>query len=242
MAGHSKWANTKHRKHAQDIKRSKIFTKIIKEITTSSIKYGSDINTNFQLRNILEKAHACNLKKKLINKAIQRSSGLNKQDNFQTMKYAGYGPEGTAIIIHCNTNNSNRTVSNIRNIFSRFNAHLTHYNNIKYLFNFFYLIKININLNNKNKLLDIINKNNLLYNKKINKNFLHINVKIKNLKKIKKYLSSYNIIINDINMLITPKIIQNLDSNNINKITDIINSLKQLKEIIYIVHNGQLYK
>ncbi|VFP81122.1 Probable transcriptional regulatory protein YebC [Buchnera aphidicola (Cinara kochiana kochiana)] len=241
MAGHSKWANTKHRKYAQDVKRSKIFTKIIKEIATSSAKNGSDINQNFQLRNILEKAHSYNLKKKLINNAIQRSSGSNKQYTFKTMKYAGYGPAGTAIVIHCNTDNSNRTVSNIRNIFSQFNARLTKYENIKYLFNFFYILKINININNKNLILDIINKNNLLHNNRINKNFLYINVEIKNLKIIKQYLSSYSIIINNINMLITPKIMQNLDSNNNNKIINMINLLKQLKETIYIVHNGKIY-
>ncbi|VFP78198.1 Probable transcriptional regulatory protein YebC [Buchnera aphidicola (Cinara cuneomaculata)] len=240
MSGHSKWANTKHRKNAQDIKRSKIFTKIIKKITTSSAKYGSDINKNFKLRNILEKAHAYNLKKKLINNAIQRSSRLNKKDNFKTMKYAGYGPAGTALIIHCQTNNSNRTVSSIRNIFSRFNARLINYDNIKYLFNFFYILTINMTLHNKNSLLNIINKNNLFYNKKINKNSLNITVQMKNFVKIKQYLSAHSITIDNSNTLITPKIIQNLDDKNSILLKNMINLLKKINEIIYIIHNGKV--
>ncbi|MGI4816538.1 MAG: YebC/PmpR family DNA-binding transcriptional regulator, partial [Janthinobacterium lividum] len=194
MAGHSKWANTKHRKNAQDIKRSKIFTKIIKEISTSSKNHGSDINKNFQLRNLLEKANTYNLKKKSINKAIYGNALDGKKDVFNAMKYAGYSPFGIAVIIYCNTDNSNRTVSNIRNIFSKFNTHLINFNNIKYLFDYFYTITIDLMLHKNKNLLNIVNMSNLIVSKKINKNFLEIKISTKHLTKIKKYFLSYSVI------------------------------------------------
>lgn len=238
MAGHSKWANTKHRKNAQDIKRSKIFTKIIKEISTSSTKYGSDINKNFQLRNLLEKASTYNLKKKSINKAIHGSILGNKKDIFNSMKYAGYSPFGIAIIVYCNTDNSNRTVSNIRNIFSKFNTHLINFNNIKYLFNYFYTIKIDLMLYEKKNLLNIINMNNLIISKKINKSFLEITISTKYLNKIKKYFLSYSVIFKNVTTKIIPKNILKIKVDDHKKLMNMIHLLEKLKETTYIIHNG----
>ncbi|VFP88347.1 Probable transcriptional regulatory protein YebC [Buchnera aphidicola (Cinara piceae)] len=240
MAGHSKWANTKHRKNTQDIKRSKLFTKIIKKITISSKKYGSDVNKNFKLRTILEKAHTLNVNKNLINNALKRGAGENKKNIFHTVKYAGYSINGVVIIIHCNTNNSNRTVSNIRNILSLYKGNLTKYNNIQYLFNFFYVIKININLYNKNIIYNLINKNKMVYSKKKYKDYVSITIKMKNFKKIKKNFLSYSITFDQVNELITPKIIREIDLINKKKIINIINLLKKLKETVYITHNMNL--
>ncbi|VFP81498.1 YebC/PmpR family DNA-binding transcriptional regulator [Buchnera aphidicola] len=240
MAGHSKWANTKHRKNAQDIKKSKIFTKIIREITLSSKKYGSDINKNFKLRTILEKAHTFNVSKKLIKQALIRGEGGNKKNIFHTMKYAGYGPNGIVIIIHCNTDNSNRTVSKIRNIFSLYKGKLTKYNNIKYLFNFFYIIKVNINIHNKNIIYNLIDENKIIFSKKKNTDYINLTIKIKKFKEIKNIFLSHSIIFRNINIFITPKVIRYIDLINKEKIINMINSLKKLKETIYIAHNINL--
>ncbi|VFP77787.1 YebC/PmpR family DNA-binding transcriptional regulator [Buchnera aphidicola] len=238
MAGHSKWANTKHRKNAQDIKRSKIFTKIIKEISTSSMKYGSDVSKNFQLRNLLEKANTYNLKKKSINKAIHGNVLGSKKDIFNSMKYAGYSSFGIAVIVYCNTDNSNRTVSSIRNIFSKFNTHLINFNNIKYLFDYFYTIKIDFMLHEKKNLLNIVNTNNLIISKKINKNFLEIKILTKHLTKIKKYFLSYSIIFKNVITKIIPKNILKINEEDHKKLMNMIHLLEKLKETTYIIHNG----
>ncbi|VFP85928.1 Probable transcriptional regulatory protein YebC [Buchnera aphidicola (Cinara pseudotaxifoliae)] len=239
MAGHSKWANTKHRKNAQDIKRSKIFTKIIKEISTSSAKYGSDISQNFQLRNLLEKAHTHNLKKTSINKAIQRSTQNNKQDIFNAMKYAGYSSSGVAIVIYCNTDNSNRTVSSIRSIFSKFNARLIKFNNVKYLFDCFYTIHINLKDYDEKNLLNIVNNSPLIITKKINKNFLKIKIFAKYFKIVKKHFLFYSVFFTNVTIKIIPKIIQNINIDDYNKLKNMIFLLEKLKETTYIIHNGK---
>ncbi|ABJ90669.1 YebC/PmpR family DNA-binding transcriptional regulator [Buchnera aphidicola] len=242
MAGHSKWANTKHRKSAQDIKKSKIFTKITRKITISCLKNGTDVNKNFQLRRILEKANLYNLKKDLIQKAINRGKDKNKniQKKSFNMKYAGYGPSGIVIIIFCNTDNSNRTISNIRNIFSKFKGKLVKYNDIKYLFNFFYYININNIVNNKEIVLSIIKKNNIKNFKQIDKNNMEIIIKLNKFKKIKKIFLSSSIVFTNVNLVIKPKNIYIINNIYKSKIKNMINLLKKLKETTKIIHNTKI--
>src|SRR5580658_10266261 len=113
MAGHSKWANIKHRKERQDSKRGKRYTKLIREITVAA-RIGAEPNDNPRLRNVLDKALTANMSRDIIDRAIKRGAGGLEGADVEEVRYEGYGPSGIAVIVDCMTNNRNRTVSEVR--------------------------------------------------------------------------------------------------------------------------------
>ena len=118
MAGHSKWANIQHRKKAQDNKRGKIFTKIIREVSVAARLGGADASSNSRLRLAISKANSANVPKDTLERAIKKASGQDNQ-NYEEIVYEGYGPNGIALIVNCLTDNKNRTVSEVRNVLSK---------------------------------------------------------------------------------------------------------------------------
>ena len=134
MAGHSKWANIKHRKAAQDAKRGKIFTKLIREITTSARIGDPDPASNPRLRAAVAAALSNNMTRDTINRAIQRGAGGGDGAELETIIYEGYGPAGTAVIVECMTDNRNRTVSEVRHAFSKCGGNLGTDGSVAYLF------------------------------------------------------------------------------------------------------------
>ena len=147
MAGHSKWANIKHRKGAQDKKRGKIFTKIIKEITISARLFGGDIESNPRLRKAVNNAKANNMPNDNIERAIKKGTGDLPGVKYEEMQYEGYGPYGVAFMIETITDNKNRTVAEIRNIFSKFGGSLGENGSVSWMFE----KKGNITLVDENK-------------------------------------------------------------------------------------------
>jgi YebC/PmpR family DNA-binding regulatory protein len=135
MAGHSKWANIQHRKGAQDKKRGKLFTKLIREITVAARMGGGDINANPRLRLAVDKAKAQSMPKDNIERAIKRGSGSLDDTEYQEIRYEGYGPGGTAVMVDCLTDNRNRTVADVRHAFSKFGGNLGADGSVSYLFN-----------------------------------------------------------------------------------------------------------
>jgi YebC/PmpR family DNA-binding regulatory protein len=135
MAGHSKWANIQHRKGAQDKKRGKLFTKLIREITVAARMGGADIAANPRLRLAVDKAKAQSMPKDNIDRAIKRGSGEGDDADYQEIRYEGYGPGGTAVIVHCVTDNRNRTAADVRHAFSKFGGNLGADGSVSYLFN-----------------------------------------------------------------------------------------------------------
>ena len=133
MAGHSKWANTKHRKAAQDNKRAKIFTKIIREITVAA-KGGGNPEDNPKLRAVIDKALGANMKRDTIDKAIARGAGGADGDNYDEITYEGYGVGGIAVLVECLSDNRNRTVSEVRHAFSKRGGNLGTDGSVAYLF------------------------------------------------------------------------------------------------------------
>ncbi|WP_297809020.1 YebC/PmpR family DNA-binding transcriptional regulator [uncultured Methylophaga sp.] len=119
MAGHSKWANIQHRKGAQDAKRGKLFTKLIREITVAARMGGSDPDSNPRLRAAIDKALGSNMTKDVIERATKRGAGELEGVNYEEIRYEGYGPNGIAIMVDCMTDNKNRTVAAVRNVFSK---------------------------------------------------------------------------------------------------------------------------
>jgi len=135
MAGHSKWANIQHRKGAQDKKRGKLFTKLIREITVAAKMGGGDLDANPRLRLAIDKAKAQSMPKDNIDRAIKRGSGETDGDDFNEIRYEGYGPGGTAVMVDCLTDNRNRTVADVRHAFSKFGGNLGADGSVNYLFN-----------------------------------------------------------------------------------------------------------
>ncbi len=135
MAGHSKWANIQYRKGAQDKKRGKIFTKLIREISTAARAGGADPGSNARLRLAVDKARLQSMPKDNIDRAIKRATGAEGAESFQEVNYEGYGPGGVAVMVQCLTDNRNRTVSDVRYAFSRNGGNLGADGSVGYLFN-----------------------------------------------------------------------------------------------------------
>ena len=119
MAGHSKWANIKHRKGRQDAIKGKLFTRLIREITVAARLGGVDINSNPRLRSAVEAANGANMPKEKIDRAIKKGSGGDETQDLEEIRYEGYSPGGAAIIVDCVTDNRNRTVADVRHAFSK---------------------------------------------------------------------------------------------------------------------------
>ena len=134
MAGHSKWHNIQHRKGAQDAKRGKVFTKLIKEIVVAAKMGGGVIENNPSLRAVIDKALAANMKRDTIDNAVKRGAGDLDGDNYEEVRYEGYGLGGTAIMVDCLTDNRNRTVADVRHAFSKHGGSLGTDGSVSYMF------------------------------------------------------------------------------------------------------------
>ena len=134
MAGHSKWANIKHRKGAQDAKRGKVFTKLIREITVSAKLGGGDADSNPRLRAAIDNALGQNMTKDTIERAIKRGAGNNDADNLIEICYEGYGTNGVAVMVMSLTDNRNRTVAEVRHAFSKCGGSLGTEGSVAYQF------------------------------------------------------------------------------------------------------------
>ena len=134
MAGHSKWANIQHRKKAQDNKRGKLFTKLIREIVVAAKMGGGDPDSNPRLRAAIDKGLAGNMTRDTIERAVKRGAGADDNENYDEVRYEGYGPNGVAVLVECLTDNINRTVSEVRHAFSKSGGNLGTDGSVAYLF------------------------------------------------------------------------------------------------------------
>ena len=154
MAGHSKWANIKHRKARQDASRGKVWTKVIREITVAA-KDGPDPNDNPRLRLALEKANSANMPKDTIKRAIEKGSGTGETGSLEEIIFEGYGPGGVAILVETMTDNRNRTVSDVRHAFSKFGGNLGTDGSVAYLFKKLGIIHIDKDFSEE-KLMELV--------------------------------------------------------------------------------------
>jgi YebC/PmpR family DNA-binding regulatory protein len=134
MAGHSKWANIKHRKAAADAKKGKVFTRLIKEITVAAKLGGGDPNANPRLRLAMDKAREANMTKDSIQNAIKRGTGALEGVSYDEARYEGYGPGGAAVMVQCLTDNRTRTVAEVRHAFTKNGGNLGSDGSVAYLF------------------------------------------------------------------------------------------------------------
>ncbi len=134
MAGHSKWANIKHRKGREDARRGKLFTKLIREITVAAKMGGGDPSANPRLRAAIDNALSNNMTKDTIERAVTRGAGGGEGENVEEVRYEGYGPGGVAVMVDCMTDNRNRTVAEVRHAFTKFGGNLGTDGSVAYLF------------------------------------------------------------------------------------------------------------
>ena len=134
MAGHSKWANIKHRKGKQDAKRGKLFTRLIREITVAARTGGGDAGSNPRLRAAIDNALSANMTRDTTERAVARGAGGLDADNYEEIRYEGYGPGGVAVMVDCMTDNRNRTVAEVRHAFSKCGGNLGTDGSVAYLF------------------------------------------------------------------------------------------------------------
>ena len=134
MAGHSKWANIQHRKKAQDAKRGKLFTRLIKEIVVAAKSGGSDLDANASLRSAVDKAKSQSVPKDAIERAVKRGAGELDGSDYEEIRYEGYGPAGVAVIVDCLSDNRNRTVAEVRHAFTKAGGNLGQTGSVAYMF------------------------------------------------------------------------------------------------------------
>ncbi|UJP03863.1 MAG: YebC/PmpR family DNA-binding transcriptional regulator [Nitrosomonas sp.] len=134
MAGHSKWANIKHKKAAQDAKRGKVFTRLIKEITVAARMGGGDPDSNPRLRLAVDKAYDQNMPKDNVERAIKRGSGALDGVDYEEIRYEGYGIAGAAVMVDCMTDNRVRTVADVRHAFTKYGGNLGTDGSVSFLF------------------------------------------------------------------------------------------------------------
>ena len=134
MAGHSKWANIKHRKAAQDNKRGKLFSKLIRELTVAARQGGGDVNDNPRLRAAIEKALGANMTRDTMDRAVDRGVGNSDTDQVDEITYEGYAPGGVAVLVETMTDNRNRTVAEVRHAFTKYGGNLGTDGSVAYLF------------------------------------------------------------------------------------------------------------
>ncbi|HHV65825.1 MAG TPA: YebC/PmpR family DNA-binding transcriptional regulator [Peptococcaceae bacterium] len=134
MAGHSKWANIKHRKAKSDAIKGKMFTKLAREIIVAARAGGPDPNGNFRLKIAIENARAANMPNENIQRAIQKGAGAGETENYEELRYEGYGPGGVAIMVDIMTDNRNRTASEMRHLFSKNGGNMGESGSVSWMF------------------------------------------------------------------------------------------------------------
>ena len=155
MSGHSKWSTIKHKKGAADAKRGKVFTKLIKEITTAARLGGGDADGNPRLRKAIDLAKASNMPGDNIDRAIKKGTGELEGVIYEETSYEGYGPEGVAVLVECMTDNKNRTVADIRHLFTKFNGNLGENGCVAWMFDSIGLIVVDKSATGEDELMEV---------------------------------------------------------------------------------------
>ena len=236
MAGHSKWANIQHRKKAQDNKRGKTFTKVIREITVAAKMGGTDATSNSRLRLALSKANASNVPKDTVKRAIDKAAGQNN-DNFEEITYEGYGPKGIAVVIECLTDNKNRTVSDLRHVLSKHGGSLGTNGSVSHLFRKVGIMKLN-NMTEDDLIehMEIIE----LEDFEMVDSGCIIFTKPTELFNTKKYFESKSIDVIEEEIIMDPLTTIDISNDDSEKISDLSNKIEELDDVQNVYMNSNL--
>ena len=229
MAGHSKWANIKHRKGRQDEKRQKIFSKLIRELTVASKLGGPEPTDNPRLRLALDKALGANMPKDTIERAIARGSGDQETDNLEETIYEGYGPNGVAIIVETLTDNKNRTVAEVRHAFSKYGGSLGTDGSVAYLFT--KVGQIVVQNTDEEKIFDISVSNGAEEIEKGDESNLIISAEVEEFHNLKNILEEKDINIIEYELIMKAANSVELDDEASEKVIKLLESLEDLDDV-----------
>ncbi|MDC3154299.1 YebC/PmpR family DNA-binding transcriptional regulator [Bacteroidota bacterium] len=240
MAGHSKWANIKHRKGAQDAKRSKIFTKIIKELTIAAKVGGDDKDSNPRLRTAIQNAKGANMPKDTINRAIKKGMS-NEAENYIEVSFEGYGPSGIAFFIDCSTDNNNRTVSNVRAIFNKFGGELGTKGSLEFIFDrkgLFIIEKNKINSDTDQFQMNLIDWG--LEDFIIEEELCFLYVEMKDFNKMQKKLEKDNVFVKSSELIRIPCTTKSLEFEKAQSIIKMIEKFEEDDDVQNVFHNLEI--
>ena len=237
MAGHSKWANIKHRKGRQDEKRQKIFSKLIRELTVASKLGGPEPTDNPRLRLALDKALGANMPKDTIERAIARGSGDQETDNLEETIYEGYGPNGVAIIVETLTDNKNRTVAEVRHAFSKYGGSLGTDGSVAYLFT--KVGQIVVQNTDEEKIFDISVSNGAEEIEKGDESNLIISAEVEEFHNLKNILEEKDIIIIEYELIMKAANSVELDDEASEKVIKLLESLEDLDDVQNVHSNAE---
>ena len=237
MAGHSKWANIKHRKGRQDEKKQKIFSKLIREITVASKLGGAEASDNPRLRLALDKALGANMPKDTIERAISRGAGDSDSGNLEEITYEGYGPNGVAILIEAMSDNKNRTVAEVRHAFSKCGGSLGTDGSVSYLF----LKKgqIIVKESNQEKLLELLISEGIEDIESSNEDLTLIFTEPNNIHNVKNVLLKENIEIIEAEMIMDSSQNVQLNSEDTEKVLKLLDNLEDLDDVQNLFSNAE---
>jgi len=233
MAGHSKWANIQHRKKAQDNKRGKVFTKIIREITVAVKLAGPDVASNSRLRLAMSKANKNSVPKDTIERAIKKGSGQG-DDSFEEITYEGYGPKGIAVIIECLTDNKNRTVSEVRHALTKYNGSLGTNGSVAHLFKKIGIITLLDT--SEDDLINYIDEIEILDYEQVDDHCI-INTDPSNLFKVKSFFEEKSLKTKDEEIILEPITMCNIDEADIEQVELFTDNLEELDDVQNIYTN-----
>ena len=236
MAGHSKWANIKHRKGAQDAKRGKVFTKIIKEITVAARLSGGDLEANPRLRRAVSNARSNNMPQDNIFRAIKKGTGELEGVNYEEMIYEAYGPIGIAIYMEVITDNKNRTVSELRNILNKNNGSLAEPGSVSWMFKRVGMIILVSSLPNENTLLNDILESGA-NDFEINDNEAYVSTEQSELMVVKENLEKRGYNIKSSELIMSPNSLQSVDIEDADKVLDLMEIIDNHDDVNQVYSN-----
>jgi len=236
MAGHSKWANIKHRKGAQDAKRGKVFTKIIKEITVAARLNGGDLEANPRLRRAVSNARSNNMPQDNILRAIKKGTGELEGVNYEEMIYEAYGPIGIAIYMEVITDNKNRTVSELRNILNKNNGSLAEPGSVSWMFKRVGMIILVSSLPDEDTLLNDILESGA-NDFEINENEAYVSTEQNELMVVKENLEKRGYNIKSSELIMSPNSLQSVDIEDADKVLDLMEIIDSHDDVNQVYSN-----
>ena len=237
MAGHSKWANIKHRKGRQDEKKQKIFSKLIREITVASKLGGAEASDNPRLRLALDKALGANMPKDTIERAISRGAGDSDSGNLEEITYEGYGPNGVAVLIEAMSDNKNRTVAEVRHAFSKCGGSLGTDGSVSYLFS--KKGQIIVKETNQEKLLELLISEGIEDIEPSNEDLTLIFTEPNNIHNVKNVLLKEGIEIIEAEMIMDSSQNVELNSEETEKVLKLLEYLEDLDDVQNVFSNAE---
>lgn len=237
MAGHSKWAQIKRQRGANDAKRGALFTKLSREIIVAAKQGGGDPAANFKLRLAIQRAKAANMPNDNIERAIAKATGAGNEDNLEEITYEGYGPGGTAIIVSALTDNRNRTVSEVRHAFTRAGGNLGETNSVAWQFEPRGVITITVNGQDPDEIaLQAIDAG--AADVQVDQDTIEVHTAPSDLESVRKALESAGVEIENSDFSMVPKTLVELDEKTAHSALKLIDALEDLEDVQRVYSNA----